>query len=63
MCVGAFTRIVFYSVIIRFPDDVDLHLIMKNQFTPMNHRFQPPANEHRLDKIVECLIELYKNVS
>lgn len=47
------------SFIIRFPDDVDLRLIMKNQLTPIIERFQPLAN---IDRIIDCLIEMYRTV-
>lgn len=46
----------------RFPNDVELHLIMKNQFTPMSRRFKPVANSRRVDQIVECLIDVYNEV-
>lgn len=47
----------------RFPNDTELHLIMKNQFSPMSLRFKPVINSRRIDQIVESLIEIYNEVS
>lgn len=47
----------------RFPNDTELHLIMKNQFSPMSLRFKPVPNARRIDQIVESLIEMYNEVS
>lgn len=46
----------------RFPNDAELHLIMKNQFLPMSLHFKPAANSKQVDQIVECLIEVYNEV-
>lgn len=46
----------------RFPNDTELNLIMKNQFSAMSVRFKTFSNAKRIDQFVECLIELYNEV-
>lgn len=48
------------NVCIEFPNDAELHLIMKNQFSPMSQRFKQVGQQ--INQIVESLIQLYYNV-
>lgn len=54
--------IVVQNLNYRFPNDTELNLIMKNQFSAMSVRFKTFANAKRIDQFVECLIELYNEV-
>lgn len=55
----------FFSFIYhcRFPNDTELHLIMRNQFSPISVRFKPTVNSKRIDQTVECLIQIYNEVN
>lgn len=46
----------------RFPNDEELNLIMKNQFSAMSARFKNFSDPRRIDQFVESLIELYNEV-
>lgn len=46
----------------RFPDDSDLHLIMKNQMMPIFKYFKHEAHES-IDQTVSILVETYFDVS
>lgn len=46
-----------------FPSDIELHLIIKNQFWPICSRFKYTASRKQIDQIVDALIAIYSNVS
>lgn len=46
----------------RFPNEKELHLILKNQFSPMSHRFKQTLDSRQIDRFVECMIEIYNKV-
>lgn len=50
----------FYT---EFPSDIELHLIIKNQFWSICSRFKRTASRKQIDQIVDALIEMYSNVS
>lgn len=46
----------------RFPDDTDLHLIMKNQMMPIFNYFKHEARQS-IDQVVSLLVETYFEVT